>query len=92
MEGSYRPPYFHRNTTPEFAFLILGGFDVTPLPPELAGLFSLNNTTCAHVADPESWKQATEKVLQPQKIPPWNLGWMFESRQVTSLNLGLATK
>lgn len=64
----------------ELAFLIQGGFDVTPLPPQLAGLFSLNNTMVAHGADPESWKQATEKVLQPQKIPPGNLGVMFESR------------
>ncbi|CEJ57654.1 hypothetical protein PMG11_06340 [Penicillium brasilianum] len=85
MEKSYRPPYFHRNTMSEFAFLIKGGFDVTPLPPQLAGLFSLNNTMCAHGADPESWKQATDKVLQPQKIPPGNLGVMFESRYIIGL-------
>ncbi|KAJ5455646.1 uncharacterized protein N7458_003910 [Penicillium daleae] len=86
MEKSYRPPYFHRNTMSEFAFLIQGGFDVTPLPPQLAGLFSLNNTMVAHGADPESWKQATEKVLQPQKIPPGNLGVMFESRYIIGLS------
>jgi homogentisate 1,2-dioxygenase len=65
MEKSYRPPSFHRNTMSEFGFLIQGGFDVTPLPPQLAGLFSLNNTMCAHRAE---------------KIPPGNLGVMFESR------------
>lgn len=80
MEKSYRPPYFHRNTMSEFAFVIQGGFDVTPLPPQLEGLFLLSNTMCAHGADPDSWKQATEKVLKPEKIPAGNLGMMFESR------------
>ncbi|GLI78307.1 hypothetical protein PoHVEF18_006618 [Penicillium ochrochloron] len=80
MEKSYRPPYFHRNTMSEFAFVIKGGFDVTPLPPQLEGLFLLSNTMCAHGADPESWKQATEKELVPEKIPPGNLGMMFESK------------
>jgi homogentisate 1,2-dioxygenase len=80
MEKSYRLPYFHRNTMSEFAFVIKGGFDVTPLPPQLEGLFLLSNTMCAHGADPESWKQATEKELVPEKIPPGNLGMMFESK------------
>lgn len=76
----------------EFAFLISGGFDVTTLPPQFAGLFSLDNTMCTHGVDPESWKQATEKVLRPQKIPLRNLGVMFKSRQITSLNLALTIK
>lgn len=70
----------------EFVFLISGGFDVTPLPPQLAGLVLLDNTMCAHGSDPESWKQTTEKVLQPQEISLGSLGVIFESRQVTSLN------
>ena len=80
MEDTYRPPYFHMNTMSEFAFLVEGGFDSTPVPKDLHGLCTLTNPMVPHGSDAQSFKAAVSASLQPHKVPPGNLGVMFESR------------
>lgn len=64
----------------EFSFLIQGGFDMKPLPPDLHGMFALTNTMAPHGADPTAYKEAVTADLKPFKIQPGNMGVMFESK------------
>lgn len=80
MEDAFRPPGFHLNTMSEFVFLIEGGFDGQPMPKQLHGMFALTNPMVPHGPSPAEWQTAVTSHLVPEKIPPGNLGVMFESR------------
>lgn len=92
MENSFRPPYYHRNTMSEFSFLLKGGFDTDPLPPQLQGMYNLANVMSAHGPTNDAFKKATTQELKPHRIDESNMGVMFESwyAAVPSSDCGVA--
>jgi homogentisate 1,2-dioxygenase len=77
-EGTFRPPWFHRNVMSEFMGLIHGAYDAK------AGGFapggaSLHNLMAGHGPDAASYQAAVAADLQPHKIED-TMAFMFESR------------
>ncbi len=79
-EGTFRPPWFHRNVMSEFMGLIEGAYDAK------AGGFapggaSLHNCMSGHGPDRASYEQAIATELKPHRIEN-SMAFMFESRHV----------
>ncbi|TZG29240.1 homogentisate 1,2-dioxygenase [Sphingomonas montanisoli] len=79
-EGTFRPPWFHRNIMSEFMGLIEGAYDAK------AGGFapggaSLHNRMGAHGPDRASYEAAVAADLKPHKIAN-TMAFMFESCHV----------
>ena len=79
-EGTFRPPWFHRNVMSEFMGLIHGAYDAK------AGGFapggaSLHNQMSGHGPDQASYDGAVKVELKPHKIEN-TMAFMFESRSV----------
>jgi homogentisate 1,2-dioxygenase len=79
-EGTFRPPWFHRNVMSEFMGLIVGAYDAK------AGGFapggaSLHNCMSGHGPDRASYDQAITVDLKPHRIEN-TMAFMFESRCV----------
>jgi homogentisate 1,2-dioxygenase len=66
-EGTFRPPWFHRNVMSEAMGLIHGAYDAKAEGFAPGGL-SLHNLMSGHGPDLESWKKASEAELKPAKI------------------------
>ena len=66
-EGTFRPPWFHRNLMSEAMGLIHGAYDAKAEGFAPGGL-SLHNLMSGHGPDVASWKQASEGDLKPVKI------------------------
>lgn len=86
-EGTFRPPWYHRNTMSEFMGLISGSYDAKAggkggFQP---GGASLHNVMGAHGPDAGSFEKATNAALAPQKVGDGAMAFMFES----SLMLGV---
>jgi homogentisate 1,2-dioxygenase len=76
-EGTFRPPWFHRNVMSECMGLIHGAYDAkadgfTP------GAMSLHNMMAGHGPDVATWKGASEAELKPHKIED-TMAFMVES-------------
>lgn len=79
-EGTFRPPWFHRNVMSEYMGLIAGSYDAK------AGGFvpgggSLHNRMSGHGPDKASYDAAVSADLSPQHIDG-TMAFMFESRDV----------
>ncbi len=77
-EGTFRPPYFHRNVMNEYMGLISGAYDAkaegfTP------GGGSLHNCMSGHGPDAATFDAATKAKLEPRYLDD-TLAFMFESR------------
>lgn len=79
-EHTFRPPYYHRNIMSEFMGLIYGEYDAKP-SGFLPGGASLHNCMSPHGPDAESWRQASNMPLNPQKLSN-TLAFMFESANI----------
>lgn len=79
-EGTFRPPYFHRNVMSEFMGLIFGQYDAKP-EGFVPGGSSLHNSMSAHGPDTNAFQRAIEGDLKPQYLGD-TLAIMFESRYV----------
>jgi homogentisate 1,2-dioxygenase len=66
-EGTFRPPWFHRNVMSEAMGLITGAYDAKAEGFAPGGL-SLHNLMSGHGPDVESWRKASEAELRPAKI------------------------
>ena len=66
-EGTFRPPWFHRNVMSEAMGLIHGAYDAKAEGFAPGGL-SLHNLMSGHGPDVESWRKASEAKLRPAKI------------------------
>ena len=66
-EGTFRPPWFHRNVMSEAMGLIHGAYDAKAEGFAPGGL-SLHNMLGGHGPDLASWRKASEAELQPHKI------------------------
>ncbi|WEK02501.1 MAG: homogentisate 1,2-dioxygenase [Candidatus Sphingomonas phytovorans] len=79
-EGTFRPPWFHRNVMSEFMGLVAGAYDAK------AGGFapggaSLHNQMAGHGPDQASYEGAVSTELVPHRIDN-TMAFMFESRLV----------
>jgi homogentisate 1,2-dioxygenase len=77
-EGTFRPPWYHRNVMTEFMGLLHGVYDAKA-EGFLPGGASLHNCMTAHGPDAETWDRATGAELKPHKIEN-TMAFMFESR------------
>ena len=79
-EGTFRPPWFHRNVMSEYMGLIEGSYDAKQggFAP---GGGSLHNCMNGHGPDRASYEKAVAAVLEPHKIDN-TTAFMFESRHV----------
>jgi homogentisate 1,2-dioxygenase len=66
-EGTFRPPWFHRNVMSEAMGLITGAYDAKAEGFAPGGL-SLHNLMSGHGPDVESWRKASEAELKPARI------------------------
>jgi homogentisate 1,2-dioxygenase len=79
-EGTFRPPWFHRNVMSELMGLVHGQYDAKA-EGFLPGGISIHNCMSAHGPDLATFRKAVDSELKPQKIEN-TLAFMWESRYV----------
>jgi len=79
-EGTFRPPWFHRNVMSELMGLVHGVYDAKA-EGFLPGGVSLHNCMSAHGPDLATFEKASRAELAPHKIDN-TLAFMWESRYV----------
>lgn len=79
-EGTFRPPWFHRNVMSEAMGLITGAYDAKA-DGFVPGALSLHNQMSGHGPDVVSWDAASKADLKPHKIDG-TMAFMVESRWV----------
>ena len=77
-EGTFRPPWFHRNVMSEYMGLIIGAYDAKAEGFAPGGA-SLHNCMNGHGPDRASYEAATAAPLAPHKIED-TMAFMFETR------------
>jgi homogentisate 1,2-dioxygenase len=77
-EGTFRPPYFHRNVMSELMGLVRGEYDAKQ-GGFVPGGASLHNAMSAHGPDRASYDKAVAAKLEPQYLEG-TLAFMFETR------------
>jgi homogentisate 1,2-dioxygenase len=77
-EGTFRPPWYHRNVMSEFMGLVHGQYDAKPEGFKPGGA-SLHNSMVPHGPDADAFDKASQAVLVPQHLAH-TLAFMFESR------------
>ncbi|KAJ2991655.1 hypothetical protein HDV02_003653 [Globomyces sp. JEL0801] len=84
-ENTFRPPYFHRNCMAEFMGLISGGYDAKE-EGFVPGGASLHSIMTGHGPDADVFSKASTEKLQPVKLRPDGLAFMFETNQSLSVS------
>jgi homogentisate 1,2-dioxygenase len=79
-EGTFRPPWFHRNVMSELMGLVHGVYDAKA-EGFLPGGISIHNSMSAHGPDLATFEKASAAELKPHKIEN-ALAFMWESRYV----------
>ena len=77
-EGTFRPPWFHRNVMSEFMGLVTGAYDAKA-DGFAPGGASLHNRMSGHGPDQATYEAAVAADLKPHKIEG-TLAFMFETR------------
>jgi homogentisate 1,2-dioxygenase len=77
-EGTFRPPWFHRNVMSEYMGLITGQYDAKA-GGFVPGGASLHNMMSAHGPDVPSHRAASEATLAPHKLEG-TMAFMIETR------------
>ena len=77
-EGTFRPPWYHRNVMSEFMGLVHGVYDAKA-QGFLPGGASLHNSWSSHGADAETFAKASTEDLAPSRITD-TLAFMVETR------------
>jgi homogentisate 1,2-dioxygenase len=83
-EGTFRPPWFHRNVMSEFMGLIAGEYDAKEGGGFVAGGASLHNQMNGHGPDQATYDRAVAADLKPVRIDA-TMAFMFETRHVVRL-------
>jgi len=79
-EGTFRPPYFHRNVMSEFMGLVHGEYDAKK-GGFVPGGASMHNAMSGHGPDRASYDKAVAAKLEPHYLDD-TLAFMFEGRYV----------
>ena len=77
-EGTFRPPWYHRNIMSEFMGLVLGQYDAKA-EGFVPGGASLHNMMSAHGPDAEAYEKAVSTDLVPTHLNE-TMAFMFETR------------
>uniref|UniRef100_A0A914KG53 Homogentisate 1,2-dioxygenase n=1 Tax=Meloidogyne incognita TaxID=6306 RepID=A0A914KG53_MELIC len=77
-EGTFRPPYFHRNCMSEFMGLIVGKYEAKE-GGFCPGGASLHSIMTPHGPDSKCFENASNDKLGPLKIAEGTMAFMFES-------------
>jgi len=77
-EGTFRPPWFHRNVMSEFMGLVTGAYDAKA-DGFAPGGASLHNRMSGHGPDQATYDAAIKAELKPHRIEG-TLAFMFETR------------
>jgi len=77
-EGTFRPPWFHRNVMSEYMGLVYGEYDAKK-DGFVPGSSSLHNCMVPHGPDATTVENATRAALEPQKLDK-TMAFMFETR------------
>ena len=77
-EGTFRPPWYHRNVMSELMGNIHGQYDAKP-SGFVPGGISLHNTMLPHGPDEEAFEKASRAELRPAKLTD-TMSFMFETR------------
>jgi homogentisate 1,2-dioxygenase len=80
VEGTFRPPWFHRNVMSEFMGLIEGSYDAKDGGFSPGGA-SLHNCMNGHGPDRASYEKAIATELSPHRIDG-TMAFMFETQHV----------
>ncbi|KAL9121989.1 MAG: hypothetical protein Q9187_001451 [Circinaria calcarea] len=78
-EGTFRPPWYHRNTMSEFMGLIHGQYDAKEGGGFQPAGASLHNIMSAHGPDSVTYEKASTAELKPMKVGEGSMAFMFES-------------
>ena len=79
-EGTFRPPWFHRNVMSELMGLVHGAYE-SKAHGFLPGGVSIHNCHQAHGPDAATFERASAAELKPHKVQD-TLAFMWESRYV----------
>jgi homogentisate 1,2-dioxygenase len=79
-EGTFRPPYFHRNVMNEYMGLIVGTYDAKA-EGFVPGSGSLHNCMSGHGPDAPTFDAASSAKLEPVFMAD-TLAFMFETRHI----------
>ena len=90
MEDTFRPPWYHRNIMSEYMGLISGTYDAKTGGGFTPGASSLHRCMAPHGPDAETFEQASNLVLEPERIHEM-LAFMFESRYLMKPSQGALT-
>ncbi|KXN68802.1 Homogentisate 1,2-dioxygenase [Conidiobolus coronatus NRRL 28638] len=77
-EGTFRPPYFHRNAMSEFMGLILGQYEAKAEGFNPGGA-SLHSMMTPHGPDHPTFEKASTAELKPTRVADGTQAFMFES-------------
>ena len=77
-EGTFRPPWYHKNIMSELMGNIYGQYDAKPTG-FIPGGMSLHNMMLPHGPDKEAFEKASNAHLEPQKLEK-TMSFMFETR------------
>jgi len=81
MQGTFRPPWFHRNVASEFMGLVHGAYDAKA-DGFVPGGASLHNCMSGHGPDARTFEKASRADLSQPDVIEDTMAFMFESRLV----------
>lgn len=82
--GTFRPPYYHRNSSTEFMGLIYGSYGGRSDGFQPGGA-SFENGFCPHGVSYDEFKRASEIELAPMRIHEGTMAFMFESSMMFTI-------
>ncbi|KAJ4480188.1 homogentisate 1,2-dioxygenase [Lentinula aciculospora] len=83
-DGTFRPPYYHRNSSTEFMGMIYGEYGGRSDGFKPGGA-SFETGFCPHGVSYEEFKKATEGELRPTRVHENTLVFMFESSMMWTI-------
>jgi len=81
---TFRPPYYHRNSSTEFMGLLYGVYGGRSDGFQPGGA-SYETGFCPHGVSYDEWKKASEADLQPMRISEGTIAFMFESSMMFTM-------
>ncbi|KIM39361.1 hypothetical protein M413DRAFT_198003 [Hebeloma cylindrosporum] len=82
--GTFRPPYYHRNSSTEFMGLLYGAYGGRSDGFQPGGA-SYETGFCPHGVSYEEFKKASEADLAPMRIHEGTIAFMFESSMMFTI-------
>ncbi|KAJ6483829.1 homogentisate 1,2-dioxygenase [Mycena vitilis] len=82
--GTFRPPYYHRNSATEFMGLLYGNYGGRSYGFQPGGA-SYETGFCPHGVSYDEFKKASEADLKPMRIHEGTIAFMFESSMMFTM-------